>query len=131
MYDIEKLVNTLSNSKQYNLNNLTQGELKNIVGSTKEVIGVYVFYDKDRPMYVGVTEHLVQKIGKDERSKKESTIVEKVMKQLNFDSVEDSRKYVFDNYTVRFLKVENIEVAKKLGAIIFKNLRTQFNNNYI
>lgn len=126
MYDIEKLVNTLSNSKQYNLNNLTKGELKNIVGSTKEVIGVYVFYDKDRPMYVGVTEHLVQKIGKDERSKKESTIVEKVMKQLNFDSVEDSRKYIFNNYTVRFLKVEDIDVAKKLAATISIKFSTPF-----
>ncbi|MEW8956899.1 hypothetical protein, partial [Clostridium sp.] len=63
-------------------------------------------------------------------AKYKSTIVKKVLKDFNFESVNESREYVFNNYTVRYIQISDIEDAKELASYIIEELNTKFNNFY-
>lgn len=62
------LFNQLVESLSYEIDTLTEGRIKEILGESMPVKGVYLMYDKEDPMYVGRSKTLAQKIGTDERS---------------------------------------------------------------
>lgn len=113
--------------------NLTQGK-KNLILNTKEpVSGVYLMRDKDHPVYVGRSRHLAQRIGTDHRAstKMQATLAYKLSKLQEFEEITDilaARKYMYRNYTVQMIQVDNDYVRTLFEIYVSMELKTKYNS---
>lgn len=126
------LFNQLVESPSYKIKDLTEGSIKEILGESLPVEGVYIMYDKEVPMYVGRSKTLAQKIGTDERSlgQVQATVSKKIIKEEsnNFSTMEEARNYLFNNYSVRLIKIDD-EVLRTLFVVyVATELGTPFND---
>lgn len=126
------LFKQLVESPSYKIENLTEGTIKEILGESLPVKGVYLMYDKEVPMYVSRSKTLAQKIGTDERALGEiqATVSKKIMKEMNnnFSTMKEARSYLFDNYSVKFIKIDD-EVLRAMFVIyVATKLETPFNS---
>lgn len=126
------LFNQLIEGKSYYIKDLTEGKLKDILGSSNPVEGVYLMYDKDVPMYVGRSKTLAQKLGTDERALGEvQATVSKKIRNINVNkswTMKEARKYLFNNYTVKFIKIDD-EILRSIFVIyVATELQTPFNS---
>lgn len=100
------LFKQLVESPKHKIDTLTEGRIKEILGESKPVKGVYLMYDKEVPMYVGRSKTLDQKIGTDERALGEiqATVSKKIMRaeSNDFSTMKDARSYLFNNYSVQY-----------------------------
>ena len=126
------LFKQLVESTKYKIDTLTEGRIKEILAESIPVKGVYIMYDKEVPMYVGRSKTLAQKIGTDERSLGEiqATVSKKIMKldTNNFLNMKDARDYLFNNYSVKFIKIEDEIVRAMFVIYVSTELSTAFNN---
>lgn len=126
------LFKQLVDSPSYRIYNLTEGTIKEILGESMPTKGVYLMYDKEAPMYVGRSKTLAQKIGTDERSLEETqaTISKKIMKieSIEFSTMKEARNYLFNNYSVKFIKIDD-EILRAMFVIyVATELSTPFNS---
>ncbi|AGK96697.1 hypothetical protein [Clostridium pasteurianum] len=126
------LFKQLVESPSYNIDNLTEGKIKEILRESSPVKGVYLMYDKEIPMYVSRSKTLAQKIGTDERALGEiqATVSKKIMKDENndFSTMKEARSYLFDNYRVEFIKVDDEILRSMLVIYVATELKTPFNS---
>lgn len=126
------LFRELLESPGYKIDTLTEGRIKEILGESSPVKGVYLMYDKEVPMYVSRSKTLAQKIGTDERALGEiqATVSKKIMKDQNneLSTMKEARKYLFDNYRVKFIKVDDEILRAILVIYIATELQTPFNS---
>ncbi len=126
------LIRKLVESPKYRIDTLTEGKIKEILNESMPAKGVYLMYDKEVPMYVGRSKTLAQKIGTDERSlgEMQATVSKKIMKieSNDFLTMKDARSYLFNNYNVKFIKMDD-EVLRAMFVIyIATELSTPFNS---
>lgn len=128
--ELPVLFKQLVESEGYKIDNLTEGKIKEILGETSPVKGVYLMHDNEVPMYVGRSKTLAQKIGTDERSLGEvqATVTKKIMRDKNFPNMKDARKYLFENYKVKFIKVDDEVLRTLLVIYVATELQTPFNS---
>lgn len=129
---LPKLFKQLIESKSYPIEDLTEGRMKDLLGESNPVQGVYLMLDKETPMYVGRSKTLAQKIGTDERSlgEMQATVSKKIMKlsSNNFSTMKDSRNYLYKNYSVKFIKIDD-EILRAMFVIyVTTKLKTPFNS---
>ncbi|MBU3114115.1 hypothetical protein [Clostridium lacusfryxellense] len=123
----------LVESENYKIDTtLTEGRVKEILSESIPVKGVYLMYDKKVPMYVGRSRTLAQKIGTDERSlgEMQATVSKKLMRteSNNFSTMKDAREYLFNNYSVKFIKIDD-EILRAMFVIyVATELSTPFNS---
>lgn len=128
--ELPVLFKNLENSQSHKIEELKESKLKEMLGSSLPVAGVYVMYDKNVPMYVGRSKTIAQKIGVDEKalSKNQATVSRKIMQVNNYETMKDARNYLYENYTVKFIPIEN-EVMRSLFQIyVATKLETPFNS---
>lgn len=125
------LFKQLVESASYKVDDLTEGRMKELLGDSNPVKGVYLMYHKEVPMYVGRSKTLAQKIGTDERSLEENQAVvsKKIMRSdNNFSTMKEARSYLYDNYSVKFIKIDD-EILRAMFVIyVSTELSTPFNN---
>lgn len=126
------LFRKLVESPNYTIDSLTEGKIKEILGQSMPVKGVYLMYDKEVPMYVGRSKTLAQKIGTDERALGEiqATVSKKIMKieSNDFSTMKEARSYLFNNYSVKFIKIDD-EILRAMFVIyVATELTTPFNS---
>jgi hypothetical protein len=126
------LFRQLVESPNYRIDTLTEGRIKEILGESMPVKGVYLMYDGEIPVYVGRSKTLAQKIGTDERALGEiqATVSKKIMK-LNtndFLNMKDARDYLFNNYSVKFIKIDDEIVRAMFVIYVATELSTPFNS---
>lgn len=128
--ELPVLFKQLVNSQGHEISDLTEGKLKEILGETSPVKGVYLMHDNEVPMYVGRSKTLAQKIGTDERSLGEiqATVTKKIMKDKKFSTMKDARMYLFENYRVKFIKVDDEILRTLLVIYVATELQTPFNS---
>lgn len=88
-------------------------------------------YDKEVPMYVSRSKTLAQKIGNDERSLStvQATASKKIMsdESNDFRTMKEARDYLFKNYSVKFIKLDD-EILRAIFVIyVATELQTPFN----
>ncbi|MBW9155510.1 hypothetical protein [Clostridium tagluense] len=126
------LLEKLLESKNHRINNLTEGKIKEILCESSPVKGIYLMYEGNVPMCVGRSRTLAQKIGTDERSlgKMQASVTKKIMKleTNDFSTMKEARDYLFKNYTVKFIKIDD-EILRSLFVIyVATELSTPFNS---
>lgn len=126
------LFKQLVESPSYKVDDLTEGRMKELLGDSSPVKGVYLMYDKELPMYVGRSKTLAQKIGTDERALGEiqAVVSKKIMRSddNNFSTMKEARSYLYDNYSVKFIKIDN-EILRAMFVIyVATELSTPFNS---
>jgi len=126
------LFRQLVESPKYKIDTFTEGRIKEILGESTPVKGVYLMYDKEVPMYVGRSKTLAQKIGTDERSlgKMQATVSKKIVKEESndFSTMKEARNYLFNNYSVKFIKIDD-EILRAMFVIyVATELSTSFNS---
>lgn len=122
----EKLVN----NKKFNFGTLTCNTINLHFKRKEPVSGVYLMTDKDNnPMYVGRSRHIAQRIGTDHRStqKSQANLTHKYAK-LNSISVLDARGYMFENYYVQMVEIENEHARTLFEVYAAMKLNTPFNS---
>lgn len=123
------LFKQLTESQDYRINELTEGRIKEILGESSPVKGVYLMYDNEVPMYVGNSKTLAQKAGEDERAKNKSTVVKKIMgSDKNIISIDKARTYLFENYTVKFIRIDDDILRAMFAMYVATELHTPFNS---
>ena len=130
--ELPLLFKKLLDSPSYKINGLTEGRMKEILGESSPVKGVYIMYDNEAAMYVGRSRTLAQKIGTDERSlgKIQATVSKKIMnyEESTFSTMEEAREYLFNNYRVKFIKIDDEILRALLVIYVATELKTPFNN---
>lgn len=126
------LFNQLVSSKEHRIEELTEGKIKDILGQSLPVEGVYLMYDKGVPMYVSRSKTLAQKIGTDERSigQIQATVSRKIMKDESNDvsTMKEARDYLYENYKVKFIPVDDEVLRTMLVIYTATELDTPFNS---
>lgn len=129
---LPKLLKQLIESKSYPIKDLTEWTIKDLLGESNPVQGIYLMLDKEIPMYVGRSKTLAQKIGTDERSlgEMQATVSKKIMKSSgnNFSTMKDSRNYLYKNYSVKFIRIDDEILRAMLVIYVATELKTPFNS---
>ena len=103
------LFEKLIGSERYSFREVTKSKLHSILKSKEPVKGIYLISDKDdNPLYVGRSKNLAQRIGKDHRAiqKTQATFTLKLSKLMGLD-MQGTRAFMYDNYYVRIVQVDN------------------------
>jgi len=135
-YDhVEKLpmlFKQLIESPSYHIEDLTEGRMKDLLGESNPVQGVYIMYDKETPMQVGRSRTLAQKIGTDERSlgEMQATVSKKIMKSSSnkYSTMKEARDYLYKNYSVKFIKIDDEIIRAMFVIYVATELQTPFNS---
>lgn len=124
------LLKTLRGSNRYALQDITQAKIRSILQSDNPVPGVYLMTDsEDRPLYVGRSKNLAQRIGKDHRSlNKNAANLTYMISKLNNISHNEARNYMFGDFFVKFIKVENEYDRTVFEVYVAMELNTPYNN---
>ncbi|WP_257351436.1 GIY-YIG nuclease family protein [Pseudalkalibacillus decolorationis] len=124
------LLKILLESKRFSLETITQAQIKQMLRSKIPVAGVYLITDsEDRPLYVGRSKNLAQRIGRDHRSlNKNAANLTYRISIMNNISHKEARDYVFGDFFVRFLKVENEHDRTVFEVFVAMELDTPYNS---
>lgn len=130
--NLQECLKRIDSNPSYRIETLTEGKIKDILAQTTPVAGVYVMYDNDVPTYVGRSSNLAQKIGTDERAlgKIQATVSRNIVKTSNgrFNTISEARQYLFNNYSVKFITVDDEILRAMLVIYLSTELNTKFNN---
>ena len=117
-------------NEKLNLRTLTKGRVNLFFGKKEPISGIYVITDSENnPIYVGRSRHLAQRIGDDHRSTQVSQAnLTLKYARLNNISIVDARKYMYENYLVQMIEVENEYARTLLEVYVAMKLNTPFNS---
>jgi hypothetical protein len=137
--ELPNLLNKLINSPSYDFKTLTEGRIKEMLGESLPVEGVYLMYDKDKVQYIGRSRTLAQRVGTDERSlgENQATVSKKIREQMGRntgskeelkDALEEARQYMYRNYTVKFLRIDDEVLRALFQLYAATELQAPFNS---
>lgn len=108
---LPSLLEQLLNQKVYSLADLTKGKINDHFSTKSPVSGIYVIYERERPVYIGRSRTLAQRIGIDLRSiqKLQANMTYKLttMGLSNITTMRQARDYMFKNFSVKMLMVDD------------------------
>jgi hypothetical protein len=135
MNSFENIVNLLPShleklleQKEYCFADLTARKIKDHFSISGPVSGVFIMYEKNKPVYIGRSRTLAQRIGTDLRSiqKSQATLTYKLMNSglLGIKTMEEARAYMYEHFTVKMLQIDDeceraifqIYASMKLGT---------------
>lgn len=139
MYSFESIVNSLPMylkqllaQKDCRLADLTEGKIKDYFGTRKPVPGVFLVLEKDKHVYIGRSKTLAQRIGVDLRSiqKTQATLTYKLLKSgsLNVATMEETRSYMYNNFTIKMLQLDNEYERAIFQIYASMKLETKYNS---
>jgi hypothetical protein len=114
--------------KEYCFADLTEKKIKDHFCASHPVSGVFVMFEKGKPVYIGRSRTLAQRIGVDLRSiqKSQATLTYKLMKSelMSVKTMEETRRYMYKHFTIKMLQLEDeyeraifqIYASMKLGT---------------
>lgn len=116
--------------KEYCLADLTEGKIKDHFNTRTPISGVFVMFEKGEPVYIGRSRTLAQRIGIDLRStqKTQATLTYKLMNLLNFETMEETRTYVFKHFTIKMLQLEDEYERAVFQIYASMKLETKYNS---
>lgn len=118
--------------KEYYLADLTESKMKDHFCTSDLVSGVFVMIEKGEPVYIGRSRTLAQRIGVDLRSiqKSQATLTYKLMKSnlLGFETMEETRNYMYKHFTIKMLKLEDEYERAIFQIYASMKLRTKYNS---
>ena len=130
--EIQSLYNRLVlEEKEYPLDELTEGSIKDILGSQLPIAGNFLLYEDGKSVYVGRSRDLAQRIGTDLRAlgKNQANITKKLLDEFpdRFTDMKQARRYFFQHFTIKILKVDNEYIRALLQIYISMELNTKYN----
>lgn len=124
------LLEELVNAKNYPLRTLTKGRIEEVMGTKQAVPGVYLISEivDDTHVYVGRSKTLAQRIGTDHRAtqKTQATLGLRLWKQgvEGISCMKTAREYMYQQFNVRILPIEDVYVRTIFEVYAAMNLRT-------
>ena len=137
---LSKLLDELVFSPKYPIRDLTEGKIKRVFGENDVPIkGVFLISnhnENNKPLYVGRSKTLAQRIGVDLRAitKEQATISYKLTtlkeKFPFLENIRDARQYMYDNYSVQMLRIvdENERAIFQIYAAMELKTINEFNS---
>lgn len=125
-----KLFQDLIGNQKHNFSSLTKGAVNRIFSTKLPISGVYVITDKENnPVYVGRSRNMAQRLGDDHRAleKSQANLTHKYAKLNNLTAIE-ARKYMFENYYVQMIEVENDHARTLFEVYVAMKINTPFNS---
>ncbi|WP_156774238.1 hypothetical protein [Fictibacillus arsenicus] len=128
---LQERLDQLLTATKFPIRTLTEGEIKKIFGEyLLPIEGVYLIV-KNKPLYVGRSRNLAQRIGVDLRAttRKQATLSYKLTTLKDrfpqLQTIQDARNYIYDHYSIQMIRVEDeneraiiqIYAAMELGTI--------------
>jgi hypothetical protein len=117
-------------NERFAFRTITQAQIQRILQSDDSVPGIYLITDsEDRPLYVGRSKNLAQRIGRDHRSlnKNAANLTHRISKMNNI-SHQEAREYMFGDFFVRFIKVGNEHDRAVFEVFVAMELNTPYNS---
>lgn len=118
--------------KEYCFADLTESKIKDFFSTSSPVSGVFVMLEKGKPVYIGRSKNLAQRIGTDLRSiqKSQATLTYKLMTsgEFVFKTMEETRSYMYKHFTVKMLKIENEYERAIFQIYASMKLETKYNS---
>ena len=124
------LFEQLLDSPRYSFRRITKSYLQSILESKEPVKGIYLISDQeDNPIYVGRSRTLAQRLGVDHRAvtKSQANLTLKLSRIMETD-MRLTREYMYDNYFVRIVRVENTIERTLLEIYTAMILKTPHNS---
>ncbi|PJI07211.1 MULTISPECIES: hypothetical protein [Clostridium] len=125
---LEKLLE----QKEYLFADLTEGEIKKNFNTREPVSGVFIMFEKEKPVYVGRSKNLAQRIGIDLRavSQSQATLTYKIMKSeaFEFKTMEDTRNYMYKYFTTKMFRIDDEHERAIFQIYASMKLETKYNN---
>lgn len=118
--------------KEYCFADLTESKIKDHFSTSKPISGVFVMFENGKPVYIGRSRTLAQRIGVDLRSiqKSQATLTYKLMNLglLNFKTMEETRTYMYKNFTIKMLQLEDEYERAMFQIYASMKLGTKYNS---
>lgn len=129
--ELPNYLNQLLQQKANSLKDLTEGKIKRQLETDSDIPGIYLMFDQEKPVYVGRSAHLAQRVGKDHRSleKTQATLTYRLVKSRlpNITSLEQARDYMFQNFKVKILPVKDEYIRTIFEVYASLKLNTPYN----
>lgn len=116
--------------KEYCLADLTEGKIKDHFRTRNPLSGVFVMFEKNEPVYIGRSRTLAQRIGVDLRSiqRTQATLTYKLMKLLSFETMEETRTYLYKHFTIKMLQLDDEFDRAVFQIYASMKLETKYNS---
>lgn len=118
--------------KEYCFADLTEKKIKDHFCTSHPVSGVFVMLEKGKPVYIGRSRTLAQRIGVDLRSiqKSQATLTYKLMKSElpSTKTMEETRNYMYKHFTIKMLQLEDEYERAIFQIYASMKLRTKYNS---
>lgn len=131
---VQELPNYLSQllqQKANSLKDLTEGKIKRLLGTDSDIPGIYLIYNQEKPVYIGRSAHLAQRVGKDHRALEETqaTLTYRLVRSglPEITSMKQARDYMFRNFKVKILPVNDEYMRTIFEVYASLKLNTPYN----
>lgn len=125
---LRNLLTQLKCSEPFGICKLTKGKIKQAVG---EGGGIYLFSEKDGdvPVYVGRSDNLAQRVGKDHRSLEENqaAVTKRLKERYGLPTMSTAREKLYHDYVVRLRLEPDIPSRAMFEIFAAMDLNTEFN----
>jgi hypothetical protein len=129
----------LLKTTKYPIRDLTEGEIKKIFGqSIPPIEGVFLVTDDtdNKPLYVGRSRNLAQRIGVDLRAvtRQQATLSYKLTllkdKYPNVETIQDAREYMYKHFSIQMIRMddENERAVFQIYASMELSTLDEFNS---
>ncbi len=127
---MELLTNMIMGNEVRSIDDFTRGEVKKYLNCSEKIAGIFILFNGNKPVYVGRTKDLAQRVGSDIRSKDKNAanVTKRIMDKYEFEGMEEARNYVYSNFSVSLLKVEDVYLRTLLQVYIHLKYNTEFNS---
>lgn len=126
------LLNDLLRAEPHALRDLTKARVKHHLREHGGHAGVYVFSEisSNKPVYVGRSANLPQRIGSDHRWLDPicATVTKRLKDKMGLASMEEAREHLFDHYHVRFIVEPDVHTRAIFEIYASMVLGTEFNS---
>lgn len=128
------LLKKIVSAEKFPLRTLTKGKIEQILGTKQAVPGVYLIseIEDDTPLYIGRSKTLAQRIGTDHRAiqKTQATLGLRLLKHgiAGVSCMTTAREYMYQQFNVRMLPIENVYVRTIFEVYAAMNLNTVHNS---
>ena len=129
---LPRLLSALVRSQAYPIADLTKSKVERLIRETGTRAGVYVFSQKadDKPVYVGRSANLPQRLGLNHRSTlaNQAALTKCLMDKLGMPSMEAARERLYADFQVRFLAIDDVYTRAAIEIYAALKLGTEFND---
>lgn len=115
--NMQNYLERIQNQESLTLRDLYESEIRNFFNSQSPVPGVLVIFHDCKPVYVGQSGNLAQRVGKDIRSlqSRQSNVLSNLMQKTpGIHDMKMAREYAYNNYTIKMLRIDNEAIRDAL-----------------